>query len=216
MVDKGVLGLVLIKKRRYWPKGFPEEEILWHMQNKEVGDVGVVQGPIIGERYHIMAIKEPDYVMLMMITYGTLDHLKGSDTHQRYKGWPSWWPNDSTIVRSSGITSITDIKLTTLSYFNWEELGYRLLAWLVSCLFIGIYIGEWKVPTGVPGQRSWCGASVGFLAPVGIGDGLEHTWWIDRVWGVDRILMRARRGTLGYHELVTAPKYCVKWIVDNN
>ena len=28
MVDKGVLGLVLINKRRYWPKGFPEEDIL--------------------------------------------------------------------------------------------------------------------------------------------------------------------------------------------
>ena len=28
MVDKGVLGLSLIKKRCYWPKGFPEEEIL--------------------------------------------------------------------------------------------------------------------------------------------------------------------------------------------
>ena len=23
MVDNGVLGLALIKKRRYWPKGFP-------------------------------------------------------------------------------------------------------------------------------------------------------------------------------------------------
>ena len=28
MVDKGVLGLALIKKRSYWPKGFPAEEIL--------------------------------------------------------------------------------------------------------------------------------------------------------------------------------------------
>ena len=28
MVDKGVLGLELIKKRRYWPKGFPSEDIL--------------------------------------------------------------------------------------------------------------------------------------------------------------------------------------------
>ena len=60
------------------------------MQNKEVGDVGVVQGSIIRKRYHIMAVKEPDYLMLMMITYGTLDHLKGLDTHHRYKGWPSW------------------------------------------------------------------------------------------------------------------------------
>ena len=28
MVDKGVLGLAIIKKRRYWPEGFPAEEIL--------------------------------------------------------------------------------------------------------------------------------------------------------------------------------------------
>ena len=28
MVDKGVLGLALIKKRFYLPKGFPAEEIL--------------------------------------------------------------------------------------------------------------------------------------------------------------------------------------------
>ena len=33
-----------------------------------------------------MAIKEPDYVMIIMTTYGTLDHLEGSDTQQRYKG----------------------------------------------------------------------------------------------------------------------------------
>ena len=32
-----------------------------------------------------------------------------------------------------------------------------------------------KVPTGVSGRRSCCGASVGFLALVGMGDGLEHT-----------------------------------------
>ena len=60
MVDKGVLGLALIKKRRYWPKGFPAEEILWRMQNKEVGDVGVVQDSIIGKIYNIMAVKDPD------------------------------------------------------------------------------------------------------------------------------------------------------------
>ena len=28
MVDKGVLGSALFKKRRYWPQGFPSEEIL--------------------------------------------------------------------------------------------------------------------------------------------------------------------------------------------
>ena len=86
MVQKGVLELALIKKRHFWPKGVPAEEILWNIQNKEVGDVEAVQGSIRGKIYHIMAISEPDYVVLMMTTYGTLEHLKGSDTQQRYKG----------------------------------------------------------------------------------------------------------------------------------
>ena len=34
--------------------------------------------------------------------------------------------------------------------------------------------------------------------------------------GFDWRLMKSRRGTLGDHELVTAPKYCVKWLVDEN
>ena len=45
-----------------------------------------VQGSIRGKSYHIMATKEPDYVMLMMKTYGTLEHLEGSDMQRRYKG----------------------------------------------------------------------------------------------------------------------------------
>ena len=56
MVKKGVLGLALIKKRRYWPKGVPSEEILRNIQNKEVGDVDAVQGSIRGKIYHIMDI----------------------------------------------------------------------------------------------------------------------------------------------------------------
>ena len=45
-----------------------------------------VQISIRGKIYNIMAINEPDYVMLMMTTYGTLEHLDGSDTYRRYKG----------------------------------------------------------------------------------------------------------------------------------
>ena len=86
MVEKGVLWSASIKKQYYWHKGVPAEEILRHMQNKEVGDLDAVQGPIRGKSYHIMAIKEPDYVMLMMTTYGKLEHLEGLDTQQRYKG----------------------------------------------------------------------------------------------------------------------------------
>ena len=44
-----------------------------------------VHGSIRGKSCHIMAIKEPDCVVLMMTTYGTLEHLDGSDTQRRYK-----------------------------------------------------------------------------------------------------------------------------------
>ena len=44
------------------------------------------QGSIIEKSYHIMAKKEPECVMLMMTTYGMLEHLGGSGTHRRYKG----------------------------------------------------------------------------------------------------------------------------------
>ena len=45
-----------------------------------------IQGLIRGKIYHIMTKKEPDYMMLMMTTYGMLDHLEELDTKQRYKG----------------------------------------------------------------------------------------------------------------------------------
>ena len=76
MVEKGVFGPELIKKQRYWPKGVLEEDVLRHMQNKEVGDVDAVQCSIIWKSYHIM---------LTMTAYGTLEHLEGSDTQRRYK-----------------------------------------------------------------------------------------------------------------------------------
>ena len=45
-----------------------------------------VKGSIIANRHHIMDIKEPYYVVVMMTTYGTLEHLEGLDTQRRYKG----------------------------------------------------------------------------------------------------------------------------------
>ena len=79
-------GSSVIKKRCYWPKGVSAEEILWRMKNKEVGDVDAVQGSIRENSYHIMDITFPYYMMLIMKTYGMLEHLEGSDTQWRYKG----------------------------------------------------------------------------------------------------------------------------------
>ena len=56
------------------------------MQWKGFGDVDVIPNRIHGKRYHIMALKEPEYVMLMMMTYGTLYYLEGSHIQNRCKG----------------------------------------------------------------------------------------------------------------------------------
>ena len=38
-----------------------------------------------------MSIKDPGYVMLIMIKYGALDYLEGLDTQRRYKGAGGTW-----------------------------------------------------------------------------------------------------------------------------
>ena len=48
---------MLIKKQNYWPKEVPEEEMMMHMHRKKVGDVDALPNYIIGNIYHIMAIK---------------------------------------------------------------------------------------------------------------------------------------------------------------
>ena len=53
------------------------------MQNKAFGDVDAVQGSIRRKRYNIMAIKDPDYLMLFRTTYRKLENLGGSDTQRR-------------------------------------------------------------------------------------------------------------------------------------
>ena len=61
-----------------------------------------------------MAIKDPDYVMLTMTKYGTLEHLEGLDTQQRYKGAGGELVTKRLNYRKVfGNQSIKNIKLTT-------------------------------------------------------------------------------------------------------
>ena len=68
MAEKGVLGLALIKKRCYQLKGVPTQETIWNMQKKDVEEVDAVTYSIHRKRCHIMTLKEPDYIILMMTT----------------------------------------------------------------------------------------------------------------------------------------------------
>ena len=66
--------------------GVMADDIIWHIHQKEFGDMDTVPYIIHGKSYHIVSLKEPDYVMLMISTYGTLENLEGSDMQQIYNG----------------------------------------------------------------------------------------------------------------------------------
>ena len=66
----------LIKKRRYWPKHFTGDAIIKHLNNKEVGETDAIQGELDGVWFYLYGMKEPNYIMQIMLTYRTL-HEKG-------------------------------------------------------------------------------------------------------------------------------------------
>ena len=69
---KGLFAAALIKKRRYWPKYIPGDSILAHFAEKGIGESDALQGMLDDVKFHVVAMKEPDYVMMFMTTYGTL------------------------------------------------------------------------------------------------------------------------------------------------
>ena len=68
---RGVYASALIKKRKYWPKYIKGDAIRQHFDEKAVGDCDSWNGKMEEVPFHVYAMKEPDYVMSLMSTYGT-------------------------------------------------------------------------------------------------------------------------------------------------
>jgi len=69
----GVYSSALIKKQCYWPKDVPGDDIARHFESKEVGDVDDLPGMMQGHCFFLFAMKEPDYILSIMSTYGTTE-----------------------------------------------------------------------------------------------------------------------------------------------
>ena len=82
--EVGVYGSALIKKRRFWPKYIMGDEIIQHFNNKEVGEVDAIKGMKNGKSFFIHAMKEPDYTMMLMSTYGLLNEEETGGTKRSY------------------------------------------------------------------------------------------------------------------------------------
>ena len=82
---KGMYAGALIKKRCYWPKGFPGDLIDAHFEDKEVNDVGMIEARNQDNKsFRIFCIKYTDYVMNIMASWLTLHELEGAKTRRDF------------------------------------------------------------------------------------------------------------------------------------
>ena len=77
MIKFGVFVVALIKKRRHWPKHIKVDIIDTHFQDKEVGEIDSWNGTLNDTPYNLLCLKEPDYVIKIMATYGELTLPEG-------------------------------------------------------------------------------------------------------------------------------------------
>lgn len=84
LMKRGVYSSALIKKRRYWPKDVPGEEIREHFDDMDVAEVDALPLTKYGVNFHVWGMKEPEYVMMVMSTYGRDEALEGSTTKRTY------------------------------------------------------------------------------------------------------------------------------------
>ena len=71
--NKGIFGAALIEKRRYCPANIKGGSINDHFDSKEVVNVDAVNQMEYGMSYHLFCMKDPDYVINLMTTYGILE-----------------------------------------------------------------------------------------------------------------------------------------------
>ena len=82
----GVFASALIKKRRYWPKDVDGDRLSTYFADKDVGDSDALEGELDGIKFHLFCMKEPDYIMSLMSTYGTVSPKQGQmDVRRHFK-----------------------------------------------------------------------------------------------------------------------------------
>ena len=98
LMKLGVFAHALIKKRRYWPKHVKGDEIIQHFANKEVGSADALRGQLDGVPVYIYGMKEPDYTMMLMATYGT---WRNKVTRKQETSWmvAAKWSRSSSIPK---------------------------------------------------------------------------------------------------------------------
>jgi Transposase IS4 len=81
----GVYASAMIKKRRYWPKNVPGDDIQAHFAGRGVGAVDALDGTMNGVKFNIFCMKDVDFTTSLMSTYGTNQRV-GEQKHRIVNG----------------------------------------------------------------------------------------------------------------------------------
>ena len=123
---RGIYASALIKKRKYWTKYIKGDVIGQHFDEKSVGDCDSWKGNMDEVPFHVYAMKEPDYVMSLMSTYGT-NLQSGKETcHEWVDSDRTKKQQNSTTLKWWAITSYTDTLSTTTTINDTHLLAWRL------------------------------------------------------------------------------------------
>ena len=81
-VRSGVVQLVMIKQCRYWQKNIDRDPIRGKFKNKEVGHVDALQSKLHFVPFHVVKMKEEEYVMIQMSMYGDLTRMDSCESRR--------------------------------------------------------------------------------------------------------------------------------------
>ncbi len=82
LAKNGVFGSALIKKCRYWPKDINRDMIKAHFKDYFLGHTDCFRMNLLEDnsKLDIHGFKEPDYIMMLMGTYGTIERVGQEQT----------------------------------------------------------------------------------------------------------------------------------------
>ena len=88
--DHGVYGQSLIKKRKYWPKGVPGDQIDTYMKDKPLGFVKTLRQEMNGVAFNVHCTKDDRFVTKLMSTHGLIGEVADHKTWRQNKASGEW------------------------------------------------------------------------------------------------------------------------------
>ena len=82
----GVYGQLLIKERKYWPKGCPGAQIDSYMDGKPLGFVKTSRQDTGGVPFNVHCTIDERFVTKLMITHGLLNKVPDNSTYRKKYG----------------------------------------------------------------------------------------------------------------------------------